>query len=99
MTTKALSDHKQLFGVAMCVRYPNERCAKLNSKVVTREKGNLIVEYLKSRCSHEDVDPSFENWVKKKGFAITSYLHLNLKDVLCVPVKQVVRKSSELIDV
>ena len=76
----------------MQFRYSSERCAKLNSKVVTREKGSLIVEYLKSRCSPEDVDPSFGNWVKKKGFAITSYLHLNLKDVLCVPVKQVVRK-------
>ena len=93
METESLSYHRRQFEEAMRTRYPAERCAKLNSKVITKEKGNLIVEYLKSRCSPGDVEQSFGNWVRKKGFAITSYLHLNLKDVLCVPVKQVVRKN------
>lgn len=95
MASNSLSDHKQQFEDAMHVHYPPERCSKLNSKVVTQEKGNLVVEYLKSRCSAGDFDPAFGHWVKKKGFAITSYLHLNLKDVLCVPVKQEVSKSDQ----
>ena len=63
-----------------------EKC--INSKTVSKEKGEKVIKFLKGDLSSAEFDPIFKNWISRKGFKLVDYPPLSLKDVLCVPAKE-----------
>lgn len=60
--------------------------SQLYSDTVCKEVGDRIMHLLKGKPSPLLERDPFYVWVKAKGFALTSYPMLGLKEVLCVPI-------------
>ena len=65
------------------------------SKTVTRQKGEKIINVLKSNPLSKDYCPKFRHWIKQRRFSLMSYGALGLKDVLCLPAKNEVQLLSK----
>ena len=72
-------------------------CIRKGSKVISRDKGEKIVKLLKGTSFPEPIDPHFRFWVKKRKFRLMDYPSLGLKDVLCLPTKETVCYSLNII--
>lgn len=60
--------------------------SRLYDDTVCKEIGERVMHFLKGKPTPGMEQDPFYIWVKKKGFALTSYPHLGLREVLCVPV-------------
>lgn len=78
------SDWRSSFDTFCRSSYIDE--SKLYSETVCKEVGDKIMHLLKGKPSSLWERDPFCVWVKSKGFALTSYPMLGLKEVLCVPV-------------
>ena len=58
------------------------------SKTLTNEKLNKIVNVLKKDSCFKDYCPKFKHWIKQRGFSLMNYKVLGLQDVLCLPAKK-----------
>ena len=63
-----------------------EKC--INSKTVSKVKGEKVIKFLKGDLPSSECDPVFKNWVSRKGFKLVDYPPLSLKYVLCLPGKE-----------
>lgn len=77
-------DQKEKFNLYCKERFL-EKC--LNSKTVSKEKGEKVVKYLKGELPATEIDAVFKHWISRKGFKLVDYPPLGLKDVLCLPAK------------
>ena len=79
-----IMDQKEKFNLYCKERY---LVKSLNSKTVSREKGEKVVKHLKGELPAIDTDAVFKHWISRKGFKLVDYPPLGLKDVLCLPAK------------
>ena len=77
-------DQKETFN-PFCKERFLEKC-----KTLSKQKGEKVVKYLKGDLPAEEYDPVFKHWVSRKGFKLVEYSPLGLKDLLCVPAKEMV---------
>ena len=55
------------------------------SKMISEEKFNQVVEYLKNADPCSTSDSHFKAWVKERRFQLVSFPGLGLEDVLVIP--------------
>ena len=89
-------DQKESFN-QFCKERFLEKC--INSKTVSKEKGEKVIKFLKGELSSTEYDPVFKNWISRKGFKLVDYPPLSLKDVLCLPAKEKVSMLKALFHV
>ena len=55
-------------------------------ETICKEKSEKVINILKGDPTLALAQDPFYNWIKRKGFALTSYPHLGLREALCVSV-------------
>ena len=91
----AIEEHRQ------CV---NEFIAKIcktrNTKILSKQKYNHIVTFLKSGdvLLDKEAKSKLRWYIKSKNFAMVNFSCLSLKDVLCIPAKNKVSSTSILLN-
>ena len=84
------SEHRNLFN-EFCEKYTVDSTNLINTKFISKEQGDVVIQLLKDKPTAAGEENQLKLWVRKRGFALTSYPHLGLRDVLCIPVKEEVR--------
>ena len=80
-------DYQQQRFETFCKEHYANRNAKM-SKTISKDKGQKIVQLLKSDPVAVNYSSQLKFWVKKCSFQLTNYSPLGLKDVLCLPAKK-----------
>ena len=84
------SEHRNLFN-EFCEKYTVDSTNLINTKFISKEQGDVVIQLLKDKPTAAGEENQLKLWIRKRGFALTSYPHLGLRDVLCIPVKEEVR--------
>ena len=67
----------------------NKEAAKVNSKALSDERYDEIVEFLKNEGNVYAFDRNLRKRVVRNGYKLVNYPLFSLKDVLCIPSKEV----------
>lgn len=81
------SEHRNLFN-EFCEKYTVDSTNLINTKFISKEQGDVVIQLLKDKPTAAGEENQLKLWIRKRGFALTSYPHLGLRDVLCIPVKE-----------